>query len=249
MKETRLVMGMPITIEICDFNADALIIEKAFSYFTRIDERFSTYKDGSEISRINRGEIREHDYSRDMKEVFSFAEKTKQETEGYFDIRTPDGYLDPSGIVKGLAIWQAGKILTEDGYKNFYIEAGGDIESRGHNSLGLPWRIGIKDPFDPTHIVKIIIPNGRGVATSGTYERGDHIYDPISKTQSGDGIVSITVIGANVYEADRFATAAFAMGSRGIVFMENTPNIEGYSIDVMGIATMTSGFEKYVLDK
>ena len=59
-------------------------------------------------------------------------------------------------------------------------------------------------------------------------------------------IVSLTVIGSNIYEADRFATAAFAMGNKGIDFIQATTNVEGYSIDRNGVATMTSGFEKFV---
>ncbi len=235
-------------MEICDSNTDARISEKVFAYFASVDERFSTHKEGSEISQINRGEILKHEYSTEMKEVFQLAEKTKQETRGYFDIHTLDGYLDTSGIVKGLAIWRAGALLKQARCKNFYIEAGGDIESCGHNSSGMLWRVGIKNPFDTTDIVKIITPNARGVATSGTYERGQHIYDPINRTRKVDDIISMTVIGANVYEADRFATAAFAMGSNGIDFIEDRPDLEGYSIDVKGIATMTSGFEKFVSD-
>jgi thiamine biosynthesis lipoprotein len=57
--------------------------------------------------------------------------------------------------------------------------------------------------------------------------------------------VSITVIGPDVLEADRFATAAFAMGKGGIAFIENLPGFEGYAIDAQGIATMTSGFGAY----
>ena len=240
-------MGMPISIEICD-DVHYDLMERVFSYFVSVDLRFSTYRSDSEISCINSGKILEHEYSTAMKEVFALAEKTKQETEGYFDIRTPEGGLDPSGIVKGLAIWRAGELIESAGGKNFHIEAGGDIESRGHNSRGVPWRVGIKDPFAPTQIVKIIIPNGAGVATSGTYERGKHIYDPIKMIPALGDIVSMTVIGSNVFEADRFATAAFAMGNRGIDFIESTPNVEGYSIDRNGIATMTSSFEKFVLN-
>jgi thiamine biosynthesis lipoprotein len=50
-----------------------------------------------------------------------------------------------------------------------------------------------------------------------------------------------------VYEADRFATAAFAMGKRGIYFIEQLPGFEGYMIDASARATFTSGFERYVL--
>jgi len=57
----------------------------------------------------------------------------------------------------------------------------------------------------------------------------------------------VTVIGPNVYEADRFATAAFAMGRKGIEFIEKLVDFEGYMIDAQARATFTSGFERYVL--
>ncbi len=59
-------------------------------------------------------------------------------------------------------------------------------------------------------------------------------------------MVSLTVIGPNVYEADRFATAAFAMGKNGIAFIEQLQGFEGYQIDGAGIATMTSGFAQVI---
>ncbi len=70
-----------------------------------------------------------------------------------------------------------------------------------------------------------------GVATSGTSIRGQHIYNPQDDAAPIDEIVSLTVIGPNIYEADRFATAAFAMGSDGIVFIEQLDGFEGYMID------------------
>jgi hypothetical protein len=42
-------------------------------------------------------------------------------------------------------------------------------------------------------------------------------------------------------------TAAFAMGSAGIAFVERTPGREGYMIDSSARVTSTSGFERYVL--
>src|ERR1035437_1608177 len=96
MKETRKLMGMTVTVEIVDDNATIEAIENIFIYFKYIDEKFSTYKETSEISAINRGEIKEKNYSEDMKEVFALSEKTKEETKGYFDIKKPDGKYDPS---------------------------------------------------------------------------------------------------------------------------------------------------------
>jgi len=246
MKQEKILMGMTIKIEVADKNADEGIFNKIFSYFQKIDERFSTYKENSEISKINRRELPEKEWSLEMKEIFELAEKTKKETDGFFDIRRPNGKYDPSGIVKGWAIWQAANILKKKGYKNFYVEAGGDIEVCGKNDKEKPWQIGIRNPFKTNEIVKKLSIENKGIATSGTYARGEHIYNPKNPSEAIESIVSLTVIGPNIYEADRFATACFAMGKDGIYFLEKLQGFEGYMIDRNGIATFTSDFEKYL---
>jgi thiamine biosynthesis lipoprotein len=79
------------------------------------------------------------------------------------------------------------------------------------------------------------------VATSGTYERGSHIYDPHVGRPVGD-LLSMTVIGPDIVEADVLATAAFAMGRRGLELIESMPHLEAYSIDAGLQGTWTSGF-------
>ncbi len=249
MRETRDIMGMPVTVEITDAGASRGSFEKAFDYFQYVDDTFSTYKKGSEISRINRGELQASQYSKDMTSIFALAEETKRVTHGYFDIHTPDGFIDPSGIVKGWAINKVADLLRSLGHENFYVEAGGDIETCGKNADGKEWRIGIRDPFDRARIVKVVFPRGKGIATSGTSIRGEHIYDPHTKQPVATSVVSLTVIGPNVYEADRFATACFAMGKGGIAFIEQLDGFEGYAIATDGIATMTSAFAAYTYDQ
>ncbi len=239
-------MGMPITLEIVDATATEKSFDVVFDYFKYVDEKFSTYKDNSEISRINRGELRLEEASEDMKTVFALAEQTRLETNGYFDIRHRGAY-DPSGLVKGWAIYNAAKILSDEGFENFYVEAGGDIQMRGMNGQGQDWRVGICNPFNTQEIVKALSLTDCGMATSGTYIRGQHIYNPKAEGQPITDIVSLTVIGPNVYEADRFATAAFAMGRDGIAFIGRLKGFEGYMIDKDGQATFTSGFERYLL--
>ena len=249
---------MPVIVEIVDDRADQKIFDKIFSYFIYIDETFSTYKDTSEITKINQNKISESEYSEDMKLVLHLSEETKKSTGGYFDVHKPDGVLDPSGMVKGWAIYQASEILRAEGYENFYIDIGGDIQVSGKNAEGNPWTVGIRNPFTYKEqtisetqidqgIVKVIsVGKNEGIATSGIYIRGKHIYNPITKKEADPEIVSITVVGKNIYEADRFATAAFAMGKNGILFIESLPGLEGYAIDKEGIATETSGFSSYV---
>lgn len=239
-------MGMTVTVEITDSKIPEGTFEKIFNYFEYIDDAFSTYKKTSEISLINQGVIKKSDYSEDMQTVLRLSEETKNLTGGFFDIKRPDGSLDPSGLVKGWAIHNAALILKKEGVRNFYVDAGGDIQVSGENALGEPWEIGIRNPFNPEkEIVKVVSLTTEGLATSGTYVRGDHIYNPHDKTKSLAEIVSLSVVGPNIYEADRFATAAFAMGKEGINFIEKLEGFEGYMIDRNGIAVMTSDFLRY----
>jgi thiamine biosynthesis lipoprotein len=245
MRKTKLLMGMPITVEVVDANARNADIDKIFDYFGYIDKKFSTYKPDSEISLINRGEIHEKDFSQDMKTVLALSEKTKDLTDGYFDIYH-NGQKDPSGLVKGWAIYNAAEILKNSGFKNYCVEAGGDVQVGGKNQTKKPWQVGIRNPFNRQEIIKIVcLNNNEGVATSGTYIRGQHIYNPKKPGKPITDIVSLSIIGPNIYEADRFATAAFAMGKAGIHFLEKLPHLEGYVIDKKGVATMTSGWKKY----
>jgi FAD:protein FMN transferase len=245
MKQTRLLMGMPITIEVVDATVTPDVLDQLFAYFISVDQTFSTYKETSEISQLNRGELPVAHASEAMKTILALSEQTKKETYGYFDIQR-DGIFDPSGIVKGWAIQNAAQMLEDWGFRHFYIDAGGDIQVAGNNH-GKNWRIGIRNPFNRSENVKILALTDCGIATSGTAIRRQHIYNPYDRRIPILDIVSLTVVGPNIYEADRFATAAFAMGRKGIQFLEKLAGFEGYLIDIQARATLTSGFERYVL--
>lgn len=245
MKQTRLLMGMLITVEIVDASATPDALDMIFAYFAYVDETFSTYKPHSEIMRINTHELTLTQASTDMRAVFALAEQTRRQTSGYFDMRR-DGIYDPTGVVKGWAIEHAAALLQQQGFENFYIEAGGDIQTSGCNAQGQPWRVGIRNPFNANEIVKVLAISDGAVATSGTYVRGQHIYNPLQPHTELREIVSVTVVGEDICNADRFATAAFAMGRAGILFIERLAEHEGYMIDARGQATYTSGFARYI---
>jgi FAD:protein FMN transferase len=256
MTRTELIMGMPITVAIPDrermdgpapgerYPTVDEAMEAVFQLFREVDERFSPYKPGSETSRIDRGELAETDAGPDMREVLTLSEETRRQTDGYFNVRG-NGHFDPSGLVKGWAIARAARLLDEDGFISFCVEAGGDMEVRGANDAGQPWAIGLRSPFEPSKLVHKLLLTNRGIATSGTYIRGAHIWNPLTGC-AADEIASMTVIGPNVYEADRFATAAFAMGREGIAFMAALPDFDAFMIEKSGTATFTPGFARYI---
>lgn len=218
-------MGMPISIDIpgCD---EPAVYERAFNRLRAIDERFSTYKPDSEVSRYIRGELNQSKLSNELKDVIVACRQASKTTDGYFSAWA-SGQFDPLGYVKGWAIAQAGQAIVSQGYKTFCIGAGGDIMAR---SAGKKiWNIGIQDPFDRTKILnKLSIANG-AVATSGNYARGPHIVNPTTG-QASDFWASVTVAGPDIIRADVLATACFAMGAEATNFIKTQPDYQMIAI-------------------
>jgi len=237
MRETRFIMGMPVIAE-----STKGPLEDIFEFLRQIDERFSPFKETSEVSRFNAGLLSENDLSADVRYVLAQCERTKQETDGYFDCYHK-GKFDPSGYVKGWAIQRAADMLAP--YGSYYMEIAGDLQVGGTKD-GQPWAIGVRNPFNATEIVKRVALSDAGIATSGTAARGQHIYNPHAEGPINE-IVSLSVIAPKIVDADRFATAAFAMGRAGIEFIARQPGLEGYMIESEGIATFTPGFNAYVI--
>lgn len=245
IRQTWIQMGMPVTVCILDEGAGTGDVAAVASWLETVNQRFSPYLETSEISRLNAGVIARHEVSDELGAVLHLCEQTKAETGGYFDV-VQNGRIDPSGLVKGWAIERASALLMGRGFRNYFVDAGGDVQAVGLNGEKQPWRVGIRNPFQRDEQVKVLAISGLGVATSGTAVRGQHIYDPLRAGSRTSDVVSLTVVGPTIYEADRMATAAFAMGSDGLVFIDARPNLEGYAMTSNGIATYTRGFTQYV---
>jgi len=199
MQRVEHVMGMPIVVEVRGGN----VPDAVFDWFRHVDEVFSTYKEASEVSRIRRGELALEHASEEVRSVFARCAELREETSGFFDVGAVG--LDPSGYVKGWAVDEAAAVLDRAGAAEYAINAGGDIRTRGR------WRIGIQHPLEREAVAKVVEGNDLAVATSGAYERGEHVRDPHSEYAPA-GILSVTVAGPDLGTADAYATAAFAMG-------------------------------------
>ncbi|MFM7744790.1 MAG: FAD:protein FMN transferase [Actinomycetota bacterium] len=226
-KMTMKVMGTFASLHVDD-DVDAAVVgsawHEALGLLTDIEQRFSTFRPDSEISRINRGELHLLDASPDVVEVMDACTWLEHESEGAFRARRPDGTLDPAGFVKGWAAERAGRVLTESGLSSWYLNVGGDIQTSGLQASGEPWRIGVVDPADRSVVaVSFDIPENFAVATSGTGARGAHLWDGRSGAFL-DRVASITVVGPHLMWADALATAAFAMGDDGLAWLTRYPN-------------------------
>src|SRR4051812_38002054 len=216
----RHIMGMPIGIDVRDEGID---VEAAFAWLGEMDATFSTYRDDSEISRLDRGEIALADCRPEVDEVLTRCLALERATSGFFSAR-PGDRLDPSGLVKGWAVAGAADRLAAAGARSFCINAGGDVVARGRPEPDRLWRVGIRHPVELDALAAVIAIEDLAVATSGEYERGAHILDPHTR-RPPTGLLSVTIIGPDLATADAYATAAFAMGADGPAW---TAGLTGY---------------------
>lgn len=212
-------MGLPISVDIPGCQK-AAVFGAVFTRFHEIDDRFSTYKPASEVSKFRGGKLKESELDAELKEVIKRCREAEQKTDGYFSAWA-SGDFDPSGYVKGWAIAEAAKVIERKGYRTYCIGAGGDILARSRADK--IWDIGIQDPSNNQKILnKLSVSNG-AVATSGDYERGAHIINPKTRRPAKD-LLSVTVVGPDIIIADILATACFAMGNKATEFMRGLPD-------------------------
>lgn len=117
--------------------------------------------------------------------------------------------LDLGGIAKGYAGDEAVLALRKAGINNIMVNMGGDIVTAGDKK----WKIGVRNPFaDSNSSMGTLEITNKAVATSGAYERGQHIYDPRTGKPVDNNIASATVIAGSGMDADALATIAYIMG-------------------------------------
>lgn len=224
LRRHELVMGTMVAIDIADPLPPATLhalAEDFFAWMREVDARFSTYRDDSEVNRVERGELRPADGSPHLRAVVDACARLWRETDGYFDVYAT-GRLDPSGYVKGWAAEVASARLVTAGSTNHFINAGGDVRVRGGPAPGRPWQIPLRHPWDPDGAFLVLAGTDLAVATSGTYARGFHVIDPRTGRPAQD-LRSVTVTGPDLGLADAYATAAVAMGRPGLRWLADLP--------------------------
>jgi thiamine biosynthesis lipoprotein len=209
----------------------AAAVEVACDDLHDIDRRFSLFRPDSELGRLARGEVAEADLSPDVRWVLGACDDLARTTRGAFDARRhrSDGIVDPSGFVKGWAVEEATRRLDDAGSPSWIVVAGGDVVARGEAAPGRPWRVGIRHPDDASSVAAVLAIQGGAVATSGLYERGDHIRDPRTGAVPRE-LRSLTVVGPSLTWADAYATAAFAMGLDGLAWVSARPGYGAIAI-------------------
>ncbi|MEU1403696.1 FAD:protein FMN transferase [Streptomyces sp. NPDC005728] len=226
MRRVEHVMGLPVSLRVDDEGVPHAVADGVFAWLREVDRRFSPFRADSEVCRLDRGELGADDVSADLAEVLGLCEEYRSATGGAFDARLPGrGPLDPSAVVKGWAVQRAAELLTAAGARRFCLNAGGDVVVAGG-----PWRVGIRHPERADRVCAVLEVTEGAVATSGRYERGDHILDGRTG-RPATGLLSLTVLAPTLTEADATATAAFALGAEGVAWAAARPGCEVFAVD------------------
>lgn len=154
--------------------------------------------------------------------------------------------FDLGAVAKGLAIDLAARELRA--FRDFAIDAGGDLYLGGHNEAGEPWRVGIRHPRREGEWLDVLRVSGAAVCTSGDYERrsdvpgvGHHIMDARTGA-SADGAISATVLAPTAMLADGLATAAFVLGPADGLRLLQRHGLDGLIVSQTMTRHATTGY-------
>ena len=137
----------------------------------------------------------------------------------------PGIMLDCSAIAKGYGSDVVARYLTAMGVKNFMVEIGGEIATKGVSPKRLPWKIGVEKPVDDSLAQKkelqtVLDITDIAMATSGNYrnfyykdgKKYAHTIDPKTGYPVQHNILSATVLAKECARADAYATSFMVMG-------------------------------------
>ena len=163
--------------------------------------------------------------------------------------RIPELYVDLSSIAKGYGVDVIAQYLQSQQVKNYMVDIGGEVRTRGHNGENKPWRIAIERPTAGMEqkAQLVIQPGEMSIATSGDYRnyfeqdgvRYSHTIDPITGRPIHHHLVSVTVLSPTCMAADGLSTGLNVLGpERGMALA----NLMG--IPVFMIVKTATGFEE-----
>ncbi|MEU3463511.1 FAD:protein FMN transferase [Streptomyces sp. NPDC006733] len=242
LRHVEHVMGTVVSF---DVRGDAgprtrAALAAATAWLHHVDEEFSPYRPGSQISRLARGDLAPGGCSPQVREVLRLCADAERRSGGWFSARYAGG-IDPTGLVKGWAVERAAAMLHSAGAPAVCVNGGGDVQLHGG-----PWRVGVADPLRPGAVATVVeARHTLAVATSGPAERGCHILDPHTGAPPADPLASVTVVARTLTEADAWATAACAMGAeRARGWLAALPGAEAFAVTPAGATWKTAGFAR-----
>lgn len=161
--------------------------------------------------------------------------------------------IDLGAIAKGYTADAVAEVLREEGVSSAIINLGGNVLALGTRPDGLPWNIGVQNPFDARgQILGTIEVKDKSVVTSGIYERFiekdgkkyHHILSPFTGFPYENEIAGVTIISDKSVDGDGLSTTVFSKGLKdGIEFIENLEGIDAIFITKNKDVYITDGIK------
>ncbi|MCK4881315.1 MAG: FAD:protein FMN transferase [Bacteroidales bacterium] len=176
----------------------------------------------------------------------------------------PNVKLNVNAIAQGYAVDVVAAYLEGLSCKNYMVEIGGEIRTRGMNSKGNFWRIGVDRPeygnMIPGQQLQVIISmHNRSLATSGNYRKFyekdgvmiTHSIDPVTGYPKASSLLSVTILTDACMTADAYATACMVLGlEKAKAFVQDQKRVDAYFIfgNEFGAYQVwfTDGMKKYM---
>ncbi|MEI7523940.1 MAG: FAD:protein FMN transferase [Mariniphaga sp.] len=152
--------------------------------------------------------------------------------------------IDVNSIAQGYSVDVLYRYFEQMGIKNFMVEIGGEVRTKGKNPKGDKWRIGVDKPSDGESIPgqnlqTVIFLDNKAITTSGNYrkyfeENGrkySHIIDPHTGYPYKNNLLSVTIIAKDALTADGYDTPLMVLGLEGAqAVLDRHPELAAYMI-------------------
>ncbi len=144
------------------------------------------------------------------------------------------------GIAKGYAVDKAAAVLDRAGLTSFFVQAGGDLFTRGRKPDGTEWAAGVRDPRGPDgSYFALLHVSDHAFSTAGDYERSyivdgrryHHIIDPRTGYPA-TASRSVTIWATTALVADEIDDAVFILGpEKGLALVESLDGVGAVIVD------------------
>ncbi len=133
--------------------------------------------------------------------------------------------IDFNAVAQGYSVDVIATYLENLSIRNYMVEVGGELKTKGKNNQNKDWKIGIDKPIEHTKPGEkdfqiIVSISGKSLATSGSYRKFyekdgikySHTINPHTGKPVQHQLLSTTVVTDNCGKADAYATAFMVMG-------------------------------------
>ena len=167
--------------------------------------------------------------------------------------------LDFNAIAQGYTVDIIANFLESRGVKNYFVELGGEVKTKGKKENDEYWKVGIDKPQesipDERPLQAIIDLENKALATSGNYrkfyeengQKYSHIINPATGYPAKNNLLSASVLADDCMTADAYATAFMVMGlERSKKFLSENKNLK---LEVYFIYDENGVLKTYVTDE